>query len=592
MKALLLVALVAVISLIAVGPASAAPINDDFANRLTLQLGNADTRSNSGATVEPAEPLTTNDPNGYGCSTEGAQATGGSQSGGTLWWEFTGNGGPITVSSLGSNFDTVLAVYETMNRPFVACNDDLQPYDPTQPFLEYRLSSEVLVNTVAGRKYSVQVGGCSPQPPCASPTSGSVILRVSPTPPNDNRANPLPVTAGVPLSATNTGATTEPSEVLSCHRFDGRDAPYAKTVWFRYTAPARGTAVFSTAGFDTVLAVYRGGSTTFIGCNDDGVSGQFGSSRLPMSQPPGPPVEVEPGDYLIQVGGYYDPGFSPVAARNGPLNVQVEFTEDTDIDNDGVNRIQDCNDNDPSIRPGAREIPNNDVDENCDGISAYDRDGDGEFAPAAGNDCNDSNPSIRPGAPEIEGNGIDENCDGKDPPNRDRDDDGVLDPPFGDDCNPGNPRIRPGATEIPENSVDENCDGQDKEFPRLDLGWSVGSKVRGRLTILDGLKVTHVPSGSTIEVRCQGQGDCQGSRRLFVRRGTSAVSLLDVLRRTLRHRMGGPIRLRSGTRIEIHVTKPRWTGVARVYEMRRGSDPKTEGFCIGPTGRRPCRSES
>ena len=41
-----------------------------------------------------------------------------------------------------------------------------------------------------------------------------------------------------------------------------------------------------------------------------------------------------------------------------------------DNDGDGFNQRSDCNDADPLIRPGAREIAGNDVDENCDGFKA------------------------------------------------------------------------------------------------------------------------------------------------------------------------------------------------------------------------------
>ncbi len=41
-----------------------------------------------------------------------------------------------------------------------------------------------------------------------------------------------------------------------------------------------------------------------------------------------------------------------------------------DLDGDGVPEPADCNDANPSIRPGAPEVPGNAVDENCDGIAA------------------------------------------------------------------------------------------------------------------------------------------------------------------------------------------------------------------------------
>lgn len=116
--------------------------------------------------------------------------------------------------------------------------------------------------------------------------------------------------------------------------------------------------------------------------------------------------------FYMDASDFYGIGWgSNQCAYISDICISSEESAIVDMDADGFGEDVDCDDNNAAINPDAEEIPNNEIDENCDGIALIiDEDQDGFNSDE---DCDDNNAAINPEAEEIPGNDVDENCDGE-----------------------------------------------------------------------------------------------------------------------------------------------------------------------------------
>lgn len=259
--------------------ALAAPANDMFGSPQVISNAQGSTTgTNIGATKEPGEPNHAGNPGGA-----------------SVWyiWEAP-FAGTVTISTFGSNFDTLLGVYTGGNLGTVtevASNDDAAPPAGW---------SSVTFITQTGRNYRIAVDGYNGG---GGPSEGNITLNwnlnpSSPIPGNDDFSNAFTINGNcTTVTGTNLAATKEPGEPNHAGNVGGA------SVWWKWIAPTSGSATVTTDGsdFDTLLGVYTGSSVnnlTPVASNDDDGTGSQSTATFNA---------VAGTTYYIAVDGWFGP---------------------------------------------------------------------------------------------------------------------------------------------------------------------------------------------------------------------------------------------------------------------------------------------
>jgi hypothetical protein len=178
------------------------------------------------------------------------------------------------------------------------------------------------------------------------------------------------------------------------------------------------------------------------------------------------------------------------------LDADCDGIDGEDADDDGAaseaSGGPDCDDADPSIGPDAADPYGDGLDANCDDLDGVDVDGDGYPGNVSGDpehgalqDCDDANQAVHPGAVELSDDGLDNDCDGIQA--HDGDGDGFAGE--ADDCDDADPTVFPGAAEAVD-CADNDCDGYiDEDTDAADGdgdGFCVGADLGFGLQCCDG----------------------------------------------------------------------------------------------------------
>jgi hypothetical protein len=279
----------------------------------------------------------------------------------TMWQVVVGTGAPTIFAMYGA--PTGMAIYETDGSAPPTASDRLACFGYGQYPLRYQLT------TRADRFYLIQAGDRAPD--LSAPFDDWNVV-VTPPAPNDRREAAVALPLDIPVKVSNFGATVDYGEPLTCAPHSGR------SVWLRTAVPWPGSLhvelqAASLQTFGVEIGIYAADTGTALAC-----------STTPYPRPAFSPdahvdTAVVAGTYLIQVTTLsWDVG--DPNAPEGSWTASAHLTQNLDVDGDGYPQPADCDDASAAIHPNAPEIPDDGVDQNCDGRDDR-RDSDSDGVP-------------------------------------------------------------------------------------------------------------------------------------------------------------------------------------------------------------------
>lgn len=235
-------------------------------------------QSTLGATQGIADPM-------HGCTN--------AKDGKSVWYRYTAtSSGALRIDTYGSDYDTVLAVYNgsAASGNEMACNDD--PPDQST------VNSATTVAVSNGQSLLIQVSAVGDT--AIGGTAFLNVRAVATVASNNDDSSGAALISALPynVSQSTVAATSGSGDpVHSC-----TSSQDGHSVWFRYVASYTGTLRVNTIGssYDTVLAVYSGtpSAANELRCNDDGSGTSYQSDTS---------FAVTSGlTYYIQVSAWHD----------------------------------------------------------------------------------------------------------------------------------------------------------------------------------------------------------------------------------------------------------------------------------------------